>query len=129
MQLPVQSAGASFHAIIKKGNCRIIRIGPPKTARVTHVPWDDLANNTDRLVNRVTKFRGVDIDDLASVLVSPSSVVSESSGSFQDVEASGNGVGLAVVEGLQGGELVGVLFDQFGDLDEDLASLLTRDVF
>lgn len=129
VQLPVQSAGASFHAIIKKGNCRIVRIRPPKTARVTHVPRDDLTDNTDRLMNRVTKLGGVDINDLASVLVGPSSVVSESGGSFQDVESSSDGIGLAVVEGLQSGEFVSVLFDQFGDLDEDLASLLTRDVF
>lgn len=77
----------------------------------------------------VTKLRGVDIDNLASVLVGPATVVSERSGGFQNVESTGDGVGFTVVQGFEGGEFVGVFFDQFGDLDEDLASVLARDVF
>lgn len=129
VQLPVQRAGASFHAIIKKGNCR------PKSARLidrarrTHVPGNDLTDNTDRLVDSIGQLVRINIDDLASVLVGPTTVVSERGGSLHDVERSSNGVGLAVVEGLQRGEFIGVFFDQFGDLDKDLASFLTRDVF
>lgn len=99
------------------------------TTRRTHVPGNDLTDNTDRLVDSVGQLVRVNIDDLASVLVGPTTVVSERGGSLHDVERSSNGVGLAVVEGFQGGEFIGVFFNQFGDLDEDLASFLARDVF
>lgn len=97
-------------------------------AQPTHVPGNDLTDNTNRLVDGVGQLVRVDIDDLASVLVGPATVVSERGGGLHDIERSSDRVSLAVVEGFQGGEFVGVFLDQFGDLDEDLASFLARDV-
>jgi hypothetical protein len=79
-------------------------------------------------VNSIGQLVRVNVNDLAPVLVGPATVVSEGSGGLHDVEGSGDRVGLAVVQGLERGEFVGVFLDQFGDLDEDLASFLARDV-
>jgi hypothetical protein len=129
VQLPVQSAGASFHAIIKKGNYQAAESAVfNRNFEGTHVPRDDLTDNTNRLVNSVTQLARINIDDFSAILVGPTAVVSERSGRFQDIESPSDGVCFPVVECLEGREFVGVLFDEFGDLDEDLAPVLTRDV-
>lgn len=64
----------------------------------------------------------VQVNDLSSVLVRPSSVVPQRLNDEPDVDVSGEGIGLPVVERLERSELVGVLLDEIGELAEDLAS-------
>lgn len=64
----------------------------------------------------------VDLDDLALDLVGPAAVVPEARRSLARVEALCDGEGLAVVEGLDGRDLVNVTLDESGDLDQDFAA-------
>jgi len=58
-------------------------------------------------------------------LVSPSSVVPEALDGHSNVNVSGNGKGLAVVEGFQTSQLVGMLFNQISQLVQQSGTLVT----
>ncbi len=66
---------------------------------------------------------GGDVGGLAGDLVSPTGVVADASDNGANI-TPGHGDGLAVVEGLDGGEEVGVLLDNVGELVHESAAVL-----
>jgi hypothetical protein len=79
-------------------------------------------------MNGVRQLGRVHINNLASILVCPTTVVSERGSSFHDIKRSSNRVGFSIIEGFKSGEFIGVFFNEFCNLDKDLASFLSRDV-
>jgi len=100
----------------------------PREHQEGEIPGDNLANDTDRLMASVRQPTLVDFCDLAVDLVGPSTVVPEARGSFGRVKCLGDGEGLAVIESLNGRDLVNVALDESGDLDQDFPALYTRDM-
>lgn len=92
------------------------------------VPGNDLSNNTDGLVSGVSHLRGVDVDDLSSVLVSETSVVPQASSSLGNIEPFGDREGLSVIQRLESRQLVEVGLDQLSELHQNLSSSSTGDV-
>lgn len=70
---------------------------------------------------------GGNVNGLALNLVGPAAVVSDAGSDGANVTL-GHGDGLAIVERLDGGEEVEVLFHEVGELDHHVAPLLGRDV-
>jgi len=68
------------------------------------------------------------LNGLTVNLVGPSTVVSEDSSGFSDIETLGNGKSLSVVEGFEGSKDVDISLHQGSDLHEQLASLETWNV-
>jgi len=117
----------------------------------THVPGDNLTDDSNRLMSSVSHLAAVDLDDLAVVLVSPSTIVSHGVRRFHDIESSSDlrarltvspaehsnnlisletyGKGLSIVEGLESTELVSVSFHKVSQLHQKLSSLGRRDSF
>lgn len=91
------------------------------------VPGDDLAADTDGLVAGIGEGLVVGVDDFALDLVGPAAVVSEAPGSVGDV-CLGHGQGLAVVEGLDGGNDLDVSLEQVGELGQHAAPLAGGDL-
>ena len=82
---------------------------------------------TYRLLPRVVKHVGRDINRLALNLVGPAAVVAYAADDGADVAAR-HADGLAIVERLDRGEQVGVLLAELGELEEQDAALLRRRV-
>lgn len=91
------------------------------------VPWDDLAADTNSLGAGVVEHVGGDVDGLALDLVGPATVVAQAGNNGTDV-AAGHGNGLAVVERLNGSQLLRVLFGQVGQLQQQVTALLGGDL-
>lgn len=68
------------------------------------------------------------LNGLTVDLVCPTTVVSEDSSGFSDIETLGNSKGLSVVEGFKGSKDIDISLHQGSDLHEQLASLETWDV-
>lgn len=83
------------------------------------VPGNDLTANTNGLVAGVGESLGVGVDGLTVDLVGPASVVADTANSHTQVNL-GHGEGLAVVQGLNGGELLNVPLDQVSQLVQQL---------
>jgi hypothetical protein len=82
--------------------------------------WQGSLRERQRERTSVSHLGRVDVDNLPSILVGPSGVVSQALSGLGDIESSGKGERLSVVERLNGGELVGVLVDQVRELEENL---------
>lgn len=91
------------------------------------VPGDDLAADTNGLVAGIGEGLVVGVDDLTLDLVGPAAVVSEAPGSVGDV-CLGHGQGLAVVEGLDGGNGLDIPLEQVGELGQHAAPLAGGDL-
>ena len=68
------------------------------------------------------------LNGLTVNLVGPSTVISEDSSGFSDIETLGNGKSLSVVEGFEGSKDIDISLHQGSDLHEQLASLETWNV-
>ena len=105
----------------------------PRGHQQREVPGDDLADDADRLAQRVgveVRARHVghrDVDRVALDLGRPAGHVVEQVRRQRDVRAEGDGVGLAVVQALELRQLLGVLEDQVADAPDDPAALRRRD--
>ena len=86
------------------------------------VPRNDLTAHANWLLLDVVEGVGGGVDDLALNLVGPAAVVAESANAHGDVDL-GHADGLAVVEGFDRGEEIGVLFKQAGELVQELATV------
>ena len=86
------------------------------------VPGDDLADDADRLAQRVRKEVAANRDGPAFDLVGPARIVAQGVGDAAHV-ALRVGDRLAAVERLERGQLVGVLLDQVGQLEEQPAAI------
>ena len=95
----------------------------PREHEQGEVPWDDLSTDTDGLLLDVIEGIGCGVGDAAFDLVGPASVVSQAAGTHADVDL-GHVKGLAVVEGFDGCEEVGVLLEEFRELDQEAATVL-----
>jgi hypothetical protein len=98
-------------------------------------------------VSRESHLSRVNIDHFPMILIGPTSVVTHGMGGFHDIPTSGDlsverrargmislgprtkqggngtyGEGFPVVERFEGGEFVGVLLHQVGELDQKLSS-------
>ena len=79
------------------------------------VPGDDLPSDADRLSLGVAEVVAADGDDLALDLVGPAGVIAEAVDHERQVDVAALGDWLAVVKGLELGQLVDVLLDQVGE--------------
>ena len=68
------------------------------------------------------------LDDLAKDLVSPAGVVANALDGVGDVGALGPVEGLAIVEGLEGGELVDILLHEVGELVHEARAVVAGGV-
>jgi hypothetical protein len=85
---------------------------------------EDATGRTYGLLADVVECVGCCVDNLALNLVGPTSVVPQTSSSSCYINILGHAEGLAVVEGLDSGEKVGILEEQVGKLDKKLAAVL-----
>jgi len=88
------------------------------------VPGNDLTADTNRLLADVVECVGCCVDDLALDLIGPTSVVPQTSSGSRYIDVLGHAEGLAVVEGLDSSEKVGILEEQVGKLDKKLSAVL-----
>src|SRR5208337_1416329 len=79
------------------------------------VPGDDLPSDADRLLLGVAEVVAPDGDDLALDLVGPAGVIAEAVDHERQVDVAALGDWLAVVKGLELGQLVDVLLGQVGE--------------
>ena len=86
------------------------------------VPGNDLAHDADRLPQRVAQEVAADGHGAAFDLVGPAGVVAQGVDDALQV-AAGVGDGLAAVERFQGGQLLGLLLDQVGQLEQQSAAV------
>lgn len=75
----------------------------------------------------VVEHVGVNVEGLASDLVGPATKVSQDTDNGTNVTA-GHGDGLAIVQGLDGGQEIGVLLDNVGELENHGATGLRSDL-
>ena len=93
------------------------------------IPGDDLANYADGFTQRVGVIHGAgrvrDREGNGGTFEfgGPSGHIAEEVDSERNVGGAGNGEGLAVVEGFEGGEFFGVLFEKIGKFPDELAAL------
>src|SRR6185312_13533493 len=87
------------------------------------VPRYDLPDNADRLVPRIAVKWAFDRNCLAMDLVGPAGVVAVALDGERHVDVLRVLVRLAIVERFEGGQVVGVLFDQVGELVHEPATL------
>ena len=85
---------------------------------------EDATGCTYGLLADVVECVGCCVDNLALNLVGPTSVVPQTSSSSSYIDVLGHGEGLAVVEGLDSGEKIGILEEQVGKLDKKLSAVL-----
>ena len=105
MVLPQASAGPNFQANMSAGlkiaeTLSVTRVRLEEGSCYTQVPWDDLSDDTDRLVTGVSHLCVVDLDDLSVVLVGPAGIVAKAASDFGDIKALCDREGLSVVHGL-----------------------------
>lgn len=86
------------------------------------VPGDDLTADTDGLVAGVGEGLVVGVDSLTGDLVGPATVVAQAASGIGNVTL-GQGDGLAVVEGLNGGEGLDITLEEVGQLGEHTATV------
>ena len=104
----------------------------PRGHQQREVPRDDLADDADRLAQRVGVEVGAwhvghrDVDRVALDLGGPAGHVVEQVRRQRHVRAARHADRLAVVERLELGELLGVLEDEVADLPDEAASLGRR---
>lgn len=87
------------------------------------VPGDDLTANTNGLLQRVCKLARADIEDLTKILVGKAGVVSQDGDDLLDVLGQGCGIGLAVVQALNGGKDFSILVDEVRELGHETTAL------
>ena len=85
---------------------------------------EDAIGRTYGLLADVVECVGCRIDNLALNLVGPTSVVPQTSSGSRYIDVLGHAEGLAVVEGLDSSEKVGILEEQVGKLDKKLSAVL-----
>jgi hypothetical protein len=85
-----------------------------------------VGGDTDRLLPDVVEGIGAGIDNLTLNLVCPTTVVPQAASCSRNVNALGHAESLAVVEGLDGGEQIGIFFEEIGKLHEKLSAVLGR---
>lgn len=94
----------------------------PRPHEEGEVPRDDLTADTNGLVAGVGEGLGVGVNRLTVDLVGPAGVVTDTAQSVGQVDL-GHGEGLAVVEGLNGGDRVNVALNQVGQLVQETATV------
>lgn len=94
----------------------------PRPHEEGEVPGDDLTADTNGLVTGVGEGLGVGVNSLTVDLVGPAGVVTEAAQSVGQVDL-GHGEGLAVVEGLNGGDSINVALNQVGQLVQETATV------
>ena len=82
-----------------------------------------MADYADGLVLGVAEVGAVDGNGLALNFVGPAGVVAIAGDGERKVGGLGDVIGLAVVEGFELRELIGVLFDEVGELVHEIAAL------
>lgn len=87
------------------------------------VPWDDLSTNTNWLLDGICKLGGTDIDDLAVDLIGVAGVVLEDRDDIGNILVQGDLVWLSVVPGLDCRQGLGVLLNQVGKLEHEVAAV------
>ena len=100
----------------------------PRGHQQREIPRDDLPADTDRLAQCEVEVRLVRRVRLAVDLAHPAGVVAERRRRRGDVDVAALHEGLAVVQGLELRELVGVRLDEIGDLQEEALALGRRDM-
>ena len=85
---------------------------------------EDATGRTYGLLADVVECVGCCVDNLALNLVGPTSVVPQTPSSSCYIDVLGHAESLAVVEGLDSGEKVGILEEQVGKLDKKLSAVL-----
>src|SRR5581483_6923353 len=90
----------------------------PRGHQKREVPRDDLSADADRLAQREVEHPGVGRIGITVDLGGPSGVVAEGLGRAGDIDVLRFEDRLAVVEGLEFGEFLGVFFDELGDLEQ-----------
>ncbi len=99
----------------------------PRGHQQREIPRDDLPADADRLLARVAEHSGlVDRQHVAGRALGPAREVAEMSGSGRDVDDLGELDGLAVVERLELGQLVGVLLDRLGQTGQHARAIGRR---
>jgi len=83
----------------------------------------NLAGNADWLVLRVSEIRAIYGNGLALILIGPAGVIAIAGDGERQVSGAGDMIGLAVVEGLELGEFVGIFLDEIGELVHEIAAL------
>lgn len=92
------------------------------------IPWDNLGADTNRLAQGIGKLGPCGRDSLAVELVGPAGVVAEAVDDLFEILVDRDGVRLAVVPGLNGGEDVLVLLYQVGQLVHEDAAVTAGQV-
>ena len=103
------------------------RANLPRPHEKRKVPGDDLAADTNGLVAGVGQGLGVGVDDLAVHLVRPAAIVSQARRRVGDV-THGHGERLAVVQGLNTSQQLGVLLEEVGQLGQHAAAVRRGDL-
>lgn len=93
------------------------------------VPRDDLAADTNGLLQCVSKFGRADVNDLAKVLVGVASVVLEGTDDLLDIFVPRNAVWLAVVNSLNSSQDLAISIDEIGELGHKETALSARETF
>ena len=91
--------------------------------RTREVPGDDLADDTQRLVDGVRDLVLGRLDGVALDLVRPAGVVADGADRSLDIRFPRPAKRLAVIERLEGSELVRVRLNELRELVEELAAL------
>jgi len=107
---------------------RVSAVSSYVLVKTYEVPGDDLTTDTDGFVSGEGELVLAGLNGLTMDLVCPSTVVSEDSSGFSDVETLGNSKGLSVVEGFKGSKDIDISLHQGSNLHEQLASLETWNV-
>lgn len=94
----------------------------PRPHEEGEVPGDNLTADTNGLVTGVGEGLGVGVNSLTVDLVGPAGVVTDAAQSIGQVDL-GHGEGLAVVEGLNGGDSINVALNQVGQLVQETATV------
>lgn len=92
------------------------------------VPRNDLADYTKRFVSGVSDLVQARFDGAALDLVCPAGVVANGADSHGQIRVLGPAEGLAVVQSLESGELILMLFHQVRETREEFTTLVARRV-
>jgi hypothetical protein len=80
--------------------------------------------DTDGLLPDVVEGIRAGVDNLTLNLVCPTTVVPQAASCGRNVNVLGHAESLAVVEGLDGGEQIGILLEEIGKLHKELSAVL-----
>jgi hypothetical protein len=83
-----------------------------------------LNETTDRLLPDVVEGIRACVDNLTLDLVCPTTVVPQAASCSRNVNALSHAESLAVVEGLDSGEQIGILLEEVGELHKKLSAVL-----